>query len=133
MADSILCATQEAQSRVSNGLKGANAMPSKRSLPWDLEQAMTAFQVKENWYEQYWLGDTGDVTGPQPHRRSDGSVDIDFYRGCAKRERDAAMKQAFFAMLAMLVRLFRFSKRTPYVIRSNSAPSATMNSVRFGS
>jgi hypothetical protein len=24
-------------------------------LPWDLEQAMTAFQVHPSWYEDYWL------------------------------------------------------------------------------
>jgi len=24
-------------------------------LPWDLEQAMTAFQVHPSWYEAYWL------------------------------------------------------------------------------
>jgi hypothetical protein len=24
-------------------------------LPWDLEQAMTAFQVRPSWYEDYWL------------------------------------------------------------------------------
>ena len=28
-------------------------MSFKSSLPWDLEQAMTAFQVKQNWYEEY--------------------------------------------------------------------------------
>ena len=32
-------------------------MQTKRpdSLPWDLEQAMTAFQVHPSWYENYWL------------------------------------------------------------------------------
>ena len=32
-------------------------MPTKRPdrLPWDLEQAMTAFQVRPSWYEDYWL------------------------------------------------------------------------------
>jgi len=32
-------------------------MQSKRPghLPWDLEQAMTAFQVHPSWYEDYWL------------------------------------------------------------------------------
>ena len=38
------------------------AMPRKRSsrLPWDLEQAMSAFQVDSSWYEEYWL------TPPKP-------------------------------------------------------------------
>ena len=35
-------------------------MSFKSSLPWDLEQAMTAFQVDQNWYEEYWLRDTND-------------------------------------------------------------------------
>jgi hypothetical protein len=32
-------------------------MQTKRpdSLPWELEQAMTAFQVHPSWYEDYWL------------------------------------------------------------------------------
>ena len=92
-------------------------MSFKRSLPWDLEQAMTAFQVKQNWYEEYWLCDTNDLTNPQVHRRPDGSIDIDFYRGCAMRERNLAIKHACFALLAMLVRLFRLAKPTPQTIR----------------
>ena len=92
-------------------------MSFKSSLPWDLEQAMTAFQVDQNWYEEYWLRDTNDLTSPQVHRRPDGSIDIDFYRECAKRKRDLAMKQACFALLAMLVRLFRRVKPTPHIIR----------------
>lgn len=92
-------------------------MSFKSSLPWDLEQAMTAFQVNQNWYEEYWLRDTSDLTRPQVHRRPDGSIDIDLYCGCAKRERDLTIKKACFALLAMLVRLFRLEKRTPYVIR----------------
>jgi hypothetical protein len=78
---------------------------------------MTAFQVNQNWYEEYWLRDTSDLTRPQVHRRPDGSIDIDLYCGCAKRERDLTIKKACFALLAMLVRLFRLEKRTPYVIR----------------
>src|SRR5215469_7975718 len=35
-----------------------HAMSSKNSLPWDLEHAMTAFQVNPNWYDEYWLHDT---------------------------------------------------------------------------
>ena len=92
-------------------------MSFKSSLPWDLEQAMTAFQVKQNWYEEYWLRDTNDLTSPQVHRRPDGSIDNDVYRGYAKRERDLAIKQACFALLAMLVRLFRRVKPTPHIIR----------------
>ena len=79
----------------------------RRAEAHDLELAMTAFQVNPNWYEEYWLRDTNGLTGPQVHRRLDGSIDIDFYRGCAKRERDLATKQACFALLSMLVRLFR--------------------------
>ena len=32
-------------------------MQTKRpgDLPWDLEQAMTAFQIHPSWYEDYWL------------------------------------------------------------------------------
>jgi hypothetical protein len=82
-------------------------MSSKSSLPWDLEQAMTAFQVKQTWYEDYWLRDPNDLTSAGVHRRPDGSIDIDFYRGCAKRERDLAIKQACFGLLGMLVRVFR--------------------------
>ena len=92
-------------------------MSFKSSLPWDLEHAMTAFQVKQNWYEEYWLRDTHDLTRPQVHRRADGSIDIDFYRGCAKRERDLAIKQASFALLAILVRPFRLTKPTSHIIR----------------
>jgi hypothetical protein len=69
-------------------------MSFKSSLPRDLEQAMTAFQVKQNWYEEYWLRGTNDLTSPQVHRRPDGSIDNDVYRGYAKRERDLAIKQA---------------------------------------
>jgi len=92
-------------------------MSSKSSLPWDLEQAMTAFQINQNWYEEYWLRDTDDLTSPQVQRRPDGSIDLDFYRGRAKRERDLAIKQACFALLAMLVRLLRRAKATPHIIR----------------
>jgi hypothetical protein len=37
-------------------------MSFKSSLPWDLERAMTAFQIKQNWYEEYWLRDTNNPT-----------------------------------------------------------------------
>ncbi|HKS87141.1 MAG TPA: hypothetical protein VJR71_16810 [Pseudolabrys sp.] len=95
-------------------------MSFKSSLAWDLEQAMTTFQVDPNWYEEYWLRDTKDLTGRQVHRRPDGSIDIDFYCGCARRERDLAMKQACFALLAMLVRIFRLAKPAPHIIRKTS-------------
>jgi hypothetical protein len=55
------------------------------------------------------------LTSPQVHRRPDGSIDNDVYRGYAKRERDLAIKQACFALLAMLVRLFRLAKPTPHI------------------
>jgi len=85
-------------------------MSSKNSLPWDLEHAMTAFQVNPNWYDEYWLHDTNDLTGPQVRRRPDGSIDVDFYFGWAKRERLLAIKHAFFALLAMPIRFFRLAK-----------------------
>jgi hypothetical protein len=34
-------------------------MSRKTTLPWDLEQAMTAFQVDPGWYENYWLAPDG--------------------------------------------------------------------------
>lgn len=95
-------------------------MSFKSSLLWDLEQAMTVFQVKQNWYDEYWLRDRNDLTSPQVHRRPDGSIDIDFYRYCANRERDLAMKQACFALVAMLIRFFRLAKPTPRVIRKKT-------------
>ena len=94
-----------------------HAVSLRSSLPWDLEQAMTAFQVKQNWYEEYWLRDANDLTSPQVHLRPDGSIDIDFYRGCAKRGRDQAIQQACVALLAMLVRLFQRARPTPHIIR----------------
>jgi hypothetical protein len=30
-------------------------MSRKTTLPWDLEHAMTAFQVDPGWYENYWF------------------------------------------------------------------------------
>ena len=95
-------------------------MSSKSSLPWDLNQAMTAFQVNQNWYEEYWLRDTNDLTSPQVRRRPDGSIDLDFYRACAKRERNLTIKQASFALLAMLTQLFRRAKATPHIIRETA-------------
>ena len=95
-------------------------MSFKSSLPWDLEQAMTAFQVNQNWYEEYWLRDTKDLSSPQVHRRPDGSIDIDFYRGGAKRERDLTIKKACFDLLVMAVRLFRLARLTPYIIRETA-------------
>lgn len=95
-------------------------MPFKSSLPWDLEHAMTAFQVNQNWYEEYWLRDTTDLTSPRVRRRPDGSIDIDFYRGCAKRERDLTIKKACVALLAMLVRIFRLAKPTSYISRETA-------------
>jgi hypothetical protein len=98
-------------------------MSFKSSLPWDLEKAMTVFQVNQNWYEEYWLRNTNDLTSP--HLRPDGSIDIDFYRGRAKRERDLAIKQACSTLVTMLVRFFRIAKPTPQIVRETSLePSA---------
>ena len=74
-------------------------MSSKNSPAWDLEQAMTAFQVNPMWYDEYWLRDTNDFTGPQVRR-------------CAKRERHLAIKHAFFDLLATSIRFFRLAKAT---------------------
>jgi len=92
-------------------------MAFKSSLPWDLEHAMTTFQVNQNWYEEYWFRDTNGFAGSQVHHRPDGSIDIDYYRECAKRERDLVIKQACFALLAKLGRLFRFAKPALYILR----------------
>ena len=92
-------------------------MSSKSSLPWDLNQAMTAFQVNQNWYEEYWLRDRKDLTSLQVQRRSDGSIDLDFYCASAKRERDLAIKQACCTLLAKLAQLFRRAKAAPRIIR----------------
>jgi hypothetical protein len=94
-------------------------MSLESPLPWDLEQAMTAFQVKQTWYEDYWLRDKSDLAGARVHRRPDGSIDIDFYRGCAKRERDLAIKQACFRLLEMLVRVPRLAMRCSQIIRKS--------------
>src|SRR5262249_6869389 len=90
-------------------------MSFKSSLPWDLEQAMTAFQVNQNWYEQYWLRDANDLSSPQVRRRPNGSIDVDFYRECVKRERDLAIQKACFASAAALVRLFQRAKPTRHI------------------
>jgi hypothetical protein len=92
-------------------------MSFKSSLPRDLEQAMTPFQVKQDWYEEHWLRGPDDLTSSQVHRRADGSIDIDFYRGCAGRERNLAIRQAYFALVAMLLDFFRPAKPTPYTVR----------------
>lgn len=89
---------------------------SKHSLPWDLERAMTAFQVDQNWYEEYWLRDTSDLTTARVRRRPDGSIDLDFYAGCAKRERDLVIKQACLALVATVVRFFRPAKATSHAV-----------------
>ena len=88
-------------------------MFSKASLPCDLDQ---------DWYEQHWLRDTSDLTRPQIRRRTNGSIDIDFYRGCAKRERDLAIKQAGFALLAMLMRLLQRERRAKGVTMVSPVP-----------
>jgi hypothetical protein len=88
-------------------------MSSKSPLPWDVEHAMTTFQVNPNWYEQYWLRDTKSLTAQHVHRRPDGSIDFDFYRRCAKQQRNLAIKQVCVVFAAMLVQLFRLTRSTP--------------------
>jgi hypothetical protein len=92
-------------------------MSFKSPLPCDLEHAMTPFRVNQNWYEEHWLRDSDDLTNSQIHRRADGSIDIDFYRRCAGRERNLAMKQACIALLAKLVDFFRLANRTSNIVR----------------
>jgi hypothetical protein len=93
-------------------------MSFKSSLPWDLEQSMTAFQVNEDWYEKYWLRDANNLTDTQVFRRPDGSIDIDFYCECAKHERHIAVKLACLALIAKLVRLFRLAKSALHITRN---------------
>ena len=81
-------------------------MSSKLPLPKDLEHAVTIFR---------------DLTAQQVHRRPDGSIDIDFYRGCAKQERDLAIKGAFVTFAAVLVRIFRITRSA----RRNFTPALT--------
>jgi hypothetical protein len=52
-------------------------------LPWDLEQAMTAFQVHPNWYEHYWL--------TPPKQRSPGLIVRIF------RKTSLALREAYIA------------------------------------
>ncbi len=84
-------------------------MHPKSALPWDLEHAMTAFQVKPDWYEEYWLKPptSAHVAGPNVRRLHNGSIDIDFYRSLANRERDMAIKKFGLTLLATVVQLFR--------------------------
>jgi len=67
------------------------AMSSKNSLPWDIEQAMTAFHVDPNWYDEYWLRDANESTGPRVRRRRH-------------------IRHAVFALLAVASRFFRLQK-----------------------
>lgn len=84
-------------------------MHSKCPLPWDLEHTMTAFQVKPDWYEEYWLKPptSAHVAGPYVRRLHNVSIDIDFYRSRAKRERDMAIKKCGLTLLATIAQLFR--------------------------
>jgi hypothetical protein len=66
-------------------------MSSKNSLPWDIEQAMTAFHVDPNWYDEYWLRDANESTGPRVRRRRH-------------------IRHAVFALLAVASRFFRLLK-----------------------
>ena len=95
-------------------------MPSKSPLPSDLEHAMTAFQVNPDWYEEYWLKPptTAHVGGPYVRRLHNGSIDCDFYRSHAKRERDMAIKKFGLTLLATIAQLFR---RAGSRLRANQA------------
>jgi hypothetical protein len=101
------------------------AMSFKRSLPWDLEKAMTAFQVTQDWYEEYWLRGGNDLIDQDVHRRADGSIDVDFYER-ANREREVAMRQACVSLVAMLVRLIGFAVR-----RFSAAVKSRLDSTGF--
>jgi len=66
------------------------------TLSWDIEQAMTAFQVNPEWYERYWFG---------PARSE--SVDFNLHRERAARERALARQQAGRFLLTVMGRGFR--------------------------
>ncbi len=97
-------------------------MQSKSPLPWDLEHAITAFQVNPNWYEEYWLKPTR-TDSFYMHRRPDGSIDGDFYRGRAKHERDIAMRKYALALFATIRAVLR---RAESRLRNQAAHSPSM-------
>lgn len=78
-------------------------MQPKSSLPWDLEKAMTTFQVSADWYKEHWMKSQPDDV----YRRPDGSIDFDFYRECARCERILATKEVCGELFAAMIRLFR--------------------------
>jgi hypothetical protein len=60
-------------------------MTRKTTLPWDLEHAMTAFQVDPRWYEKHWL------TPEEPSRRRSGTfamLSARFRRGGPSKAHD---------------------------------------------
>ena len=58
---------------------------------WDVEETMTAFQVRPEWYERYWF---------EPG--SSGPTDINFHRDRAARLRALARQQVARFMLALI-------------------------------
>jgi hypothetical protein len=56
------------------------------------------------------------------HRRPNGTIDLDFYRACAKQERDLAIRQACVTFAAGLLRFFRLTKSTLH----NLTPALTI-------
>lgn len=70
------------------------------TLPWDLDRAMTAFQVNPEWYEQYWLKPAcSNSAFGQDHPF--GTIDFGSYRARAARERALARQEAFRFLLAL--------------------------------
>jgi hypothetical protein len=78
------------------------------TLSWDIEQAMTAFQVNPEWYERYWFGPT-----------SSGSVDFNLHRERAARERALARQQAGRFLLTVMGRGFQ---RFVFLLRGRGTP-----------
>ena len=91
-------------------------MQPKYSLPWDVEKAMTTLQVNADWYKEYWMKSQPDDVCRCP----DGSIDFDFYRERARRERILATKEVCGDLFAAMIRLFRLIGST---FRRETAPT----------
>jgi hypothetical protein len=110
-------------------------MGQKTTLPWDLQHAMSAFQVDPGWYEKYWLAPETHTAPPKlattfpisdranfatiastcaafgrAHLNGDGSVDIRTYLRIAEQERRIAMRSTFSALVLSGRRFTMFVK-----------------------
>jgi hypothetical protein len=95
-------------------------MQPKSSLPWDLEKAMTTLTVSADGYKEYWMKSQPDDVC----RRPDGSIDFDFYRERARRERILATKEVCGELFAVMIRLFRLIGSTLRRETASTAQSA---------